>query len=149
MVRRGGLGRGLAVLVLWPALAAAQSNFWLTDTGGSFGDPGNWSLGVPMPDPTPTFNLHSPGYHVYLDHTYTTTALNVRDDSVSLNLGGFRYDLLLFDQSVLVGRDAGDSGYLALSGGVLSGYAGTLGRDAGSSGTVVVAAGPSGRICGI
>ena len=140
MARRGISGLGLAVLVLWPAVAAAQDNFWLNDTGGSFGDSGNWSLGVPMPFQSAAFNLHSPGYGVYLDRSYATLGLAVRDDSVYLSLGGFRYDVTDWD-GLTIGRDAGESGHLAVSGGILSAYLSTLGQEAGSYGSAIVGSG--------
>lgn len=83
---------GLATLSL--ASAQQEQQDWVTPTGGSFGLPANWDSAVPTAGDLAWFNLaESSGYTVQLDQDRSTGTLQVANDNVILDLGGFNFGL--------------------------------------------------------
>ena len=86
------------VLALSVALAASGSSLWAntdswaTGTSGNFNDASNWNGGVPGTADTAFFNTGSvSGYTVTLGSNVTNTSLDVENDNVTLDLGGYTY----------------------------------------------------------
>src|SRR5262245_58235918 len=69
----------------------ADNRFWMNPAGGAFATPANWVGGiVPGPTDAAIFNMFSAaGYNVNFTSPRTVDRLEVRDDRVTLNLGGF------------------------------------------------------------
>ena len=124
------------------AAAGAADYEWSNPGGGTFDIAGNWTpAAVPGPADTAIFDLSSAGYTVTLTGSVVNDRLVVRDDIVTVNLGGAYSYLLLAsgpDQSVVVGEFDGDAGHLTITNGPLGSFIGNLGVFPGASGQVTV-----------
>jgi len=115
-------------LVLVAILTAASVGnageiLWNAPGGGSFQSGGNWVGGVaPGTSDGAVFDLSSAGgYTVTFSSPVNNDLLRVRDDIVTLDVGGFTYGLLSGGASaVTVGESAGQSGELTIIDGLLS-----------------------------
>ncbi len=122
-----------ALLVIAPA-ARADDIDWISSGGGSFQFALNWSsTAVPGPGDGAFFNLDG-GYTVDLFANVTNQSLIVHTDSVTLDLGGFQYEVTSFFG---VGIFAGHTGSLTLRNGSFVGATavpGNIGLGEGSAG---------------
>ena len=115
---------------------------WANTSGGLFSVGANWTGGAaPLATQSADFNLSS-AYTVTLDSDVANKRLLVRNDDVTLDLGGFLY---IFSEttepSVVVGAASGDIGKLTVTNGTLSGTSGAIGTVEDSSGQVIVGQG--------
>lgn len=117
--------------------------FWDNPAGGSFGDPNNWNPNtVPGVADVAVFNLGiDPAYSVTFDTDVTNAALFVRNDHVSMDLGGFTYDLTEehgAERSLVVGDASGQVGHLTLSNGTVTGVHAVVGLWGDSTGDLTL-----------
>jgi T5SS/PEP-CTERM-associated repeat protein len=147
MIRAKGVTRAVVVatMVIAACAGAAEgaTDLWIKSAGGTFTDPGNWSLTAPpAPADDAVFNLHSAGYTVTFGGTYSNAGLTVSDDAVTFDFKSYKYTLTRPPQSVTIGTAANDIGSLTLMNGTLASGDGRLGANvASTSGTVVVPGG--------
>ncbi len=149
--RRHGWLFLLPIAITLAARPAAAQHLWNNPAGGSVAAGGNW-LPATVPGASDTVTFGAP---LGVSHTYTanfpaagfaTDRLVVRDDDVTINLGGGTYSVLnnsLFGPSgTEIGTSAGDDARLTLLSGALqaTNYA-DIAVDPGSMGEVVVSTG--------
>jgi fibronectin-binding autotransporter adhesin len=139
------LGIGL-ILGIVPTNAQTTSN-WISPTGGTFSDDGNWDAGVPGMDDVAEIALPGAAFSVDFTNSVSNDRLLLRSGNVTFNLGGNTYELLnpesgqfATDVSVHVGMQAGDDALLTLLGGSLLSNKVHIADSAGSKGAIEVGA---------
>jgi T5SS/PEP-CTERM-associated repeat protein len=135
------------LLALSVALAAsggsawANTDSWATGTSGNFNDASNWNGGVPGTADTALFNTGSVGgYTVTLGSDVTNTSLDVENDNVTLDLGGYTYTNT-YGSFNSVGMGVSGSGTLNLTNGTLVGYYVDVAYNAGNTSVINVGSG--------
>ncbi|MEX0586461.1 MAG: hypothetical protein WD176_07445, partial [Pirellulales bacterium] len=127
----------LAVCLCASIHAHAADRFWTNPAGGNYTTPGNW-LGnnTAGPGDAAIFQLGSPaGYTVTLAGPHQVNQLDVRDDRVTLNLGGATYDVTT---ETRIGWLAGQTGRVTVRNGTLQSGPMLVGFDFGSDGELLL-----------
>jgi len=112
--------RSAAILVLCAAAipAHAEETQWVALGGGAFGDPANWSPGVPGATDTAVFNTGA-AYTVWLSEPATISQMLVRNDTVTFDLGQNDLEIAELSIGVLLAPEEGDSAHYALTSGTM------------------------------
>lgn len=125
-----------------PPATAAQT-FWVEPAGGLFETAGNWSPRVPGAQDQMVFDL-GVSYSVNLSADRNVGSMLVRDDTVSLNLGGRRLAMGDAAQPVVIGSDGpsgpapADAAVVNLSAGRVSSISTLLANGPGTSAAVTL-----------
>lgn len=114
------------------------------NSGSSFGTASNWKLGTlanapAAPGDGDIVGFNTPGaYTVNLGANTTNHMLLVRKGDVTLNLGGFTYNLnsTMYDGSVVVARYSDNNTLLTFNNGTVNTRDVTIGQLTGATGTV-------------
>ncbi len=127
------------------ASALADEYSWSASGGGAFETAGNWSptTGPPGSADNAIFDLGSGGgYTVTFSTSPANTQLWVKNDNVTLDLGGGQWSLTSASpRSVIVGQDGGDSGQLLVTNGTLASVQALIAVVGLSTGEVTVGSG--------
>ena len=127
----------IMLIVLATTTASGQSS-WNNSFGGSFGLAGNWTPAV-VPTGGVIFGLSSPGYVVTMDTSRWTFYLEINNDTVTIDLKGYTYQL--FNSGLFVGYFGGNKGVLTLQNGGFECQLAQLACSVGLRGAVQVVGG--------
>ena len=131
-----------AVLALAPPGRAADDR-WVNSAGGTFQTGSNWSSGFPpAASDNAIFDLGSAGYPVTFDGQAASNQLLIGQDVVTFSPGanGGRYDV---HGTMAIGKNAGESAALTITGGQIIGaeYSGEVDIGGAGTGTLTVTGG--------
>ena len=141
MSKLSTISMAVFAILLSVSMVSATTYDWSAAGDGSFSDASKWTPagGPPAAADTAQFNLGAAtAYTVTLGSAVTNTSLYVKNDNVSIDLGGYTYTLT---SGAAVGSAGGDNGVLWLSNGTLDvddSAEGILSLGVSSSGTLNV-----------
>lgn len=106
--------------------AAPTDYFWNTTADGNYADGANWTpTGPPTDADNANFNLGSSGYTVTLSAPGSVRAVNIANDTVTMDLGSnsltAEYVANPAPTSIAIGANGGDTGSLTVTNGTLIG----------------------------
>src|SRR5437773_11918889 len=107
----------IALLSPYARAIPVQRN-WIAPSGESFQDPLNWNSSVPDSDDIALFNLETSGYTVTFPGNVGSGTLEVRFDTLTLDLGNHAYTLSS-TPSIRIAPVGNDVGRLTLTNGDL------------------------------
>ncbi len=135
---------GVVALSLFATTGIAADIDWNNAAGGVFGTASNWTGGIaPSPSDAARFNLGGAAYNVSLAGNQSIDQLRIGNDTVTLDLGAFTYNLThtsTVGSSLEVGQGSGDIANLTVRNGALSTQVSEVGAG-GSTATLNISTG--------